>query len=87
MTIFNVVTESMSEYRVDTENGFWSKDCYPVRFRLFKSSVVDDPGLPWNSPEHWENVTEPVIGRRMYFSSLEAWQISTNVVSIEVVSG
>lgn len=35
--------------------------------------------LPWEAPEKWRKVTEPVIGEHLYVNSYGSWRISTPV--------
>lgn len=85
MTVFKVKTESGTTYTVDTTRGFWERrKSGKCRMWSFMASTVDEPQLPWNKRTDWVKTDVPIVGRRMYFTNKDEWQISTNVVSFEV---
>lgn len=83
MPFYEVVTESGADYWIDTEALFWSHRQLNVdRLWNLKSALTDNPDLPWITPDEWETVTAPVVGRRMYVSSRDYWRLTTPVVSV-----
>lgn len=90
---YRVVTESGAVYLLDFQEGFWKYDDDDWE-RLYKFKVAahseDDQrlGYPSSYPEHWNDATEPQVGRRMYMSNgkMHDWRISTPVVSVEEVA-
>lgn len=80
MPYFEVTTESGADYWIDTDDRFWSHRQQNVdRLGVFKVALVATPGLPWAAPDDWADASEPVVGRRMYLSSMNYWRISTPV--------
>lgn len=86
MPYFEVLTESGADYWIDTDDGFWSHRQQNVdSLVIFKVATVEEPGLPWAALDDWEAASEPVVGRRLYVSSMNYWRISTPVVSFRDV--
>jgi hypothetical protein len=87
MTKYLVITESGADYMIDTTEGFWSHRGYNSdRIQKFQSAL-DPEYLPWvdEGKEEWHDTLEPIVGERLYLSSLNYWRISTPVVSVEIL--
>lgn len=82
------VTESGAIYGVDTERGSWRKagDGWSTRYWTFitfnRNAAAE---LTWETLNALPHANAPKIGEAMYFAGREDWQISTNVVSVELV--
>lgn len=85
MPIYEVKTKSGSEYEIDIEQGFWSRNGEQIeritRFRLALHPKI----LPWFDEEHtsWFDSTVPIVGHKMYLASTDTWAISSVVVSVD----
>lgn len=85
MPIYEVKTKSGSEYMIDTEAGYWSRNSgYVERIHIFRVALKPTT-LPWaggNNPQ-WVDVKVPEVGMKMYLSSMDEWAISSVVVSVD----
>lgn len=87
MPVFNVITESGADYKLDTTHGYWyHRGMSMGRLCIFKISQGDADKLafPWHAPEQWTDTEVPVVGRRMYLDNTNDWRISMPVASFTI---
>lgn len=79
------ITESGSEYRLDTKNQFWDKNGMGWE-KIIRLYVSDEEGMgvgtPRRDPAEWREATLPEVGHSLFISSLRVWWRSTPVVEL-----
>lgn len=80
-TMFEVITESGTVYRIDPVNGFWKRGDGPYE-RLKDLRIGAVKCHPTDDPKAWFHVSAPEVGKYMFVASRDSWWVTTKVVSV-----
>lgn len=98
--IYDVITRTGAIYRIDLEDGFWSKHRYfeyadnqliasaEIHMEKIWSMMVGTTLThPWNDPENWYSTRIPEVGKHLHLGAKNIWYTSTEVTHVVEVDG